>query len=71
MINPGINPASKGTIAVANDQVNTPILRTFLNPKKKTKNTGEHDPYITLPYMPKNKDDIFPVHVTSTNLFHL
>ena len=33
-INPGINPASKGTRAVANDQVNTPISRTFLNQKK-------------------------------------
>ena len=68
-INPGINPASKGTRAVANDQVNTPILRTFLNPKKK--NTGEHDPYNTLTYMPENKDNIFLVCLTSTNLFQL
>lgn len=34
---PGVNPATKGTSAVANDQVNTPISRTFLHQKKTIK----------------------------------
>ena len=33
-INPGMYPASKGTRAVAKDQVNTPTSRTFLKHKK-------------------------------------
>uniref|UniRef100_A0A2P2M7A6 Inner membrane transport protein yjjL n=1 Tax=Rhizophora mucronata TaxID=61149 RepID=A0A2P2M7A6_RHIMU len=32
-ISPGINPAREGRRAVANDQVNTPISRTFLPPR--------------------------------------
>lgn len=62
MINPGINPASKGTRAVANDQVNTPISRTFLNQKKIK---GEKDDVSHYLKCPQDKENIFLVHVTS------
>lgn len=55
-INPGNNPASIGTSAVATDHVNTPNLRTFLNQEKEK--SGEHDQNITQSYMPQNKHDI-------------
>lgn len=49
MINPGKNPASKGTRAVASDQTNTPIWRTLLKHMEKKKRV-KHDKRITLPF---------------------